>query len=57
MLTLSILAQTLTGLAISVHDGDTITISQNNQKYKIRFNKIVAPELSQSYGEFSGIFI
>lgn len=57
ILTLSILAQTITGVVVSVHDGDTITVEQNNQKYKIRFNKIDAPELKQSYGDKSQKFL
>lgn len=57
ILTLSILAQTITGVVISVHDGDTITIQQNDQKYKIRFNGIDAPELAQSFGEESQEFL
>lgn len=35
----------------SVHDGDTLTCSENGQAYKIRLNGIDAPELAQTRGQ------
>lgn len=47
--------QELSGRIIEVHDGDTATLLDNeNKKYRIRFYGIDAPESKQSYGRASG---
>ena len=39
---------------INVHDGDTITVlDQNNKKFHIRLQGIDAPELKQEFGSVS----
>lgn len=43
-------AQRLTGLVISVHDGDTVRIRANGSEYSVRLDGIDAPELSQGFG-------
>ena len=44
-------ADELFGIVIKVYDGDTITLVDNkNKKYKIRLDKIDAPEKKQLYG-------
>lgn len=44
-------AQMFTGKVIDVHDGDTITLlDSKNEKYRVRFNGIDAPELKQDFG-------
>ena len=40
----------LLGKVIEVYDGDTITLLAGQQKYKIRFYGIDAPEAAQTYG-------
>lgn len=46
-----VLAETLIGKVVSVHDGDTVTlITDNNQKIKVRLAQIDAPEIAQNYG-------
>ena len=42
--------QTLTGIVVSVHDGDTARISSGGTEYSIRLDSIDAPELAQPYG-------
>lgn len=42
--------QTLTGVVVSVHDGDTARISSGGTEYSIRLDSIDAPELAQPYG-------
>lgn len=42
--------QTLSGLVISVHDGDTVRINAKGTEYSIRLDSIDAPELAQPYG-------
>lgn len=51
LLSMSIFAETIFGTVVSVHDGDTITLLKDSKEYKIRFNGIDAPELSQDYGK------
>jgi endonuclease YncB( thermonuclease family)/methylphosphotriester-DNA--protein-cysteine methyltransferase len=42
------------GKVITVHDGDTVTVlDQNNKKFHIRLQGIDAPELKQSFGSVS----
>ena len=42
------------GKVINVHDGDTVTVlDQNNKKFHIRLQGIDAPELKQEYGDVS----
>lgn len=42
------------GKVISVHDGDTVTVlDQNNKKFPIRLQGIDAPELKQAFGSGS----
>lgn len=57
ILTISILAQNITGKVVSVTDGDTIKVLENNKEYKIRFSGIDAPEKSQDYGQKSKQFL
>lgn len=46
-----VLGKEIVGKVVKVADGDTITIIDNeNQKHKIRLDKIDAPELKQSFG-------
>lgn len=43
---------TVTGFVVKVYDGDTATVvSCGNEIYKIRFAKIDAPELVQTFGK------
>ncbi len=42
--------QTLAGVVVSVHDGDTARISSGGTEYSIRLDSIDAPELAQPYG-------
>lgn len=51
LLSVSVLAEIIFGTVISVHDGDTITLLKDSKEYKIRFNGIDAPELSQDFGK------
>ncbi len=42
------------GKVINVHDGDTVTVlDQNNKKFNIRLHGIDAPELKQAFGSES----
>jgi endonuclease YncB( thermonuclease family) len=44
----------LVGKVVSVHDGDTVTVlDENNHQYKIRLASIDAPERSQAFGQRS----
>ena len=43
-------AQRLTGLVISVHDGDTLRLRANGTEHSVRLDGIDAPELSQAFG-------
>lgn len=50
----SVQAQTLEGRIVGVSDGDTVKLlDAAHQLYKIRLNKIDAPEKSQAYGQKS----
>lgn len=42
-----------TGLVVSVHDGDTLTVLVGKQQVKVRLAEIDAPELRQSFGNRS----
>lgn len=42
--------QELVGIVVSVHDGDTIKVRDNEQIYNIRLVGIDAPELKQPFG-------
>lgn len=47
-------AEELIGKVITVSDGDTITVlDENNQKYKVRLKGIDAPETDQAFGNIS----
>lgn len=46
-------AQRLTGLVISVHDGDTERLRANGTEHSVRLDGIDAPELSQAFGSQS----
>ena len=47
-------AATITGMVVSVADGDTITLLDNSQtQHKIRLGGIDAPEKAQPYGQQS----
>jgi len=43
----------VSGIVIKVIDGDTITIQDGNDKFKVRFAHIDAPEKAQEYGKES----
>lgn len=57
LLTISLIAQTLTGKVLYVSDGDTLTMEVNGQKEKIRFFGIDAPEKTQPGGLESKEFV
>lgn len=42
-----------TGLVVSVHDGDTLTVLVEKQQVKVRLAEIDAPELRQAFGNRS----
>ena len=42
--------EVINGRAIEVYDGDTITLLNNDKKYKVRFYGIDAPEARQEHG-------
>jgi endonuclease YncB( thermonuclease family) len=44
-------AEDLTGKVVSIADGDTVTILDNNQQTKIRLAEIDTPEKNQPYGK------
>lgn len=44
------LAGQLSGKVVGVDDGDTITVLQNNQQFKIRLYGVDCPESSQAFG-------
>jgi endonuclease YncB( thermonuclease family) len=44
-------AEDLTGKVVSIADGDTVTILNNNQQTKIRLAEIDTPEKNQPYGQ------
>lgn len=41
------------GLVVSVHDGDTLTVLVEKQQVKVRLAEIDAPELGQAFGQSS----
>lgn len=54
LLSLPTHADTLTGIVVSVADGDTITVlDANREQHKIRFSGIDAPEKAQPFGQRS----
>ena len=53
VLTSTSFAENLTGKVISIADGDTVTIVNNNQQTKIRLAEIDTPEKNQPYGKKS----
>lgn len=52
-LALSFPATADTGLVVSVHDGDTLTVLVGKQQVKVRLAEIDAPELRQPFGKRS----
>jgi micrococcal nuclease len=40
----------VTGVVVKVHDGDSVTITQQGNRVSVRLKGIDAPELSQSFG-------
>jgi len=44
------IAGQISGKVIGVSDGDTITVLQNNQQFKVRIYGVDCPESSQSFG-------
>ena len=52
LLSLSLFSAEITGKVIGVSDGDTITVSDDldKGKFRIRLNKIDAPEKKQAFG-------
>lgn len=57
LLTISLIAQTITGKVLYVSDGDTLTMEVNGQKKKVRFYGIDAPEKAQPGGLESKEFV
>ena len=47
----NVCAENITGKIISIADGDTATIINNNQQTKIRLAEIDTPEKNQPYGK------
>ena len=45
------------GKAVSIHDGDTITVLQGKRQIKVRLFGIDTPELKQPYGKKSKQFL
>lgn len=43
----------LSGRVVAVHDGDTLTVSSQGKKVRVRLDGIDAPELEQRYGKSS----
>lgn len=50
LITTLTLAKTITGQVLYVSDGDTLTMSVDGSKEKVRFYGVDAPEKSQNYG-------
>lgn len=46
-------AEEHTGVVVSVHDGDTLTMLVEKQQVKVRLAEIDAPELRQAFGNRS----
>ena len=51
LLTNNVFAENLIGKVVSIADGDTVTIINNDQQTKIRLAEIDTPEKSQPYGK------
>jgi len=50
--------QTIEGRIVSVHDGDSITLlDADNRQHKIRLDGIDAPELAQPFGRASKLHL
>lgn len=47
----------ITGKVVSIADGDTITVLQNNQQFKIRLYGIDCPESGQAFGSKAKQFV
>lgn len=43
-------AESLSGVVVSVHDGDTLTVLTGQQQLKVHLAEVDAPELRQSFG-------
>lgn len=43
-------ARTISSVVLSVHDGDTLTVTEGGRTVNVRLEGIDAPELSQPYG-------
>ena len=50
-------SETITGKVVRVTDGDTITVLQDRQQYKIRLYGIDAPEKRQNFGNKAKQFL
>ena len=46
----SSVAETITGKVVAISDGDTLTMLQDKQQFKIRLSEIDTPEKSQPHG-------
>jgi micrococcal nuclease len=44
-------ANTLSGVVVAVHDGDTFTLQSRGSLYKVRLSDIDAPEMGQVFGK------
>ena len=53
ILTYNVFAENLSGKVISIADGDTVTLLNNNQQTKIRLAEIDTPEKNQPHGKKS----
>lgn len=47
---IAIAGQQISGKVVGVSDGDTITVLQNNQQFKVRIYGVDCPESSQAFG-------
>jgi len=48
---ISLAQEPIKGVVVSVSDGDTITVLQNNKQYKIRLYGVDTPEKKQDFGQ------
>ncbi len=57
LLLTSILGEKINGKVTWISDGDTLTLTSNNTKYRVRFYGIDAPETKQDFGNISKEFL